>query len=116
MDSFELNKVLGAILGTCLFLLALNIAAGALFTAHKPEKSGYDIAVAAPEAKGGAETAAAAPEPIENLLQKASLEKGETSAKKCIACHTFEKGGPNRVGPNLWGIVGRKRASHEGFN
>jgi cytochrome c len=118
MDSFELNKVLGAVLATCLFLLSLNIAAGALFSAPKPEKPGYAIAVAepTPAAPGGAAAPAAPAEPIEVLLQKASLERGEASAKKCVACHTFDKGGPNRVGPNLWGIVGRKRASHEGFN
>jgi cytochrome c len=118
MDSFELNKVLGAILGTCLVLLALNIAAGAIFAPVKPEKPGYDIAAAEPAAgsKGGEAAPPAPSEPIEALLQKASVEKGEASAKKCAACHTFEKGGPNRVGPNLWGIVGRKRASHEGFN
>ena len=39
------------------------------------------------------------------------MEKGQATAKQCQACHTFEKGGPNRVGPNLWGIVGRPRAS-----
>ena len=118
MDSFELNKILGAVLGTCLFLLSLNIAAGALFTAPKPEKPGYAIAAlepAAPAAGGGAAAPAAA-EPIDVLLQKASLEKGEASAKKCVACHTFDKGGPNRVGPNLYGIVGRQKASIPGFN
>jgi cytochrome c len=118
MDSFELNKVLGAVLATCLFVLALNIVAHALFTAPKPEKQGYAIAAAEPTAadKGGAAPAAAQSEPIETLLAKASTERGEASAKKCAACHTFDKGGPNRVGPNLWGIVGRPRASVPGFN
>ena len=116
MDSFELNKVLGAVLGTCLVLLALNIAAGAIFAPEKPAKPGYAIAVPeqAPADQAGAPPAAA--EPIEALLQKASIEKGEASAKKCVACHTFEKGGPNRVGPNLWGVVGRAKASAPGFN
>lgn len=118
MDSFELNKILGAILGTCLFTLALNIGANAIFTAPKPEKPGYAIAAAEPTAadKGGAAAPAAPSEPIEVLLAKASVERGEASAKKCAACHTFDKGGPNRVGPNLWGVVGRPRASAPGFN
>ena len=118
MDSFELNKILGAVLATCLFTLALNIAAHGLFAAPKPEKPGYAIAAAEPTAadKGGAAAPAAPAEPIETLLAKASTERGEASAKKCAACHTFDKAGANRVGPNLYGIVGRKRASHEGFN
>jgi len=115
MDSFELNKVLGAVLGTCLVLLALNITAGAIFTPTKPAKPGYEIAVPdhpAEEAKGPAEEAP----PIEVLLASATVERGENVVKKCAACHTFTKGGPNRVGPNLWGIVGRKHASEAGFN
>ena len=115
MNSFELNKVLGAILGTCLVLLALNIAAGAIFAPEKPAKPGYAIATKEP---GGAEKPAAkAPEqPIETLLASASVEKGQATARQCQACHTFEKGGPNRVGPNLWGVVNRARASEAGFN
>lgn len=118
MDSFELNKIMGAILGTCLVLLLTNFTANAIFAPKMPEKPGFLIAAkesdsGAAAAKGGE---AAASEPIEKLLQTASAEKGATAAKKCAACHTFDKGGPNRVGPNLWGVVNRDRASEAGFN
>jgi cytochrome c len=116
MNSFELNKILGAILGTCLITLALNIGAGAIFAPEKAAKPGYSIAVkehAEGEAAGAAKEAE---EPMEAMMVAASVEKGQATAKQCQACHTFEKGGPNRVGPNLWGIVGRPRASEPGFN
>jgi cytochrome c len=114
MDSFELNKIIGAILGTCLVLLVTSFTAGAIFTPVMPQKPGLEIA-AKEEAHGGGSEAAAAPsEPIEKLLQTASVEKGAAAAKKCAACHTFEKNGPNRVGPNLFGIVGDKKG--EGLN
>jgi cytochrome c len=115
MDSFELNKILGAVLGTCLFVLTLNIAAGALFAPDPPAKPGYEIAVQE-QAPAAGQAAAAQEEPIEKLLAAASIEKGESSAKKCQACHTFNKGEPNRVGPNLYGVVGRDKASVSGFN
>jgi len=116
MNSFELNKILGAVLGTCLVLLALNMGAGALFAPEKPAKPGFNIAVQEKQS-GGASAAAAAPsEPIEKLLASASVERGQAAAKQCAACHTFEKGGPNRVGPNLWNIVGEHRGEGRGFN
>ena len=116
MDSFELNKILGAVLGTCLILLVTSFAASALFAPNKPEKPGVEIAVKE-EAAGGEKAAAAAPpEPIEKLLQTASVQKGEQAAKKCAACHDFTKGGPNKVGPNLFGIVGDKKGEGRGFN
>jgi cytochrome c len=115
MDSFELNKIIGAVLATCLVLMVTNFTAHALFAPVMPAKPGF--AIAAKEAEGGAKEAAAAPsEPIEKLLQTASVEKGEAAAKKCQACHTFEKNGPNRVGPNLWGVVGDHKGEGRGFN
>jgi cytochrome c len=116
MNSFELNKILGALLGCCLILLALNITAGAIFAPEKPAKPGYDIAVKEQAAAPGAGPAEPS-QPIEVLLASATAEKGQATAKQCQACHTFEKGGPNRVGPNLWGIVGDERGKDRGgFN
>jgi cytochrome c len=116
MDSFELNKILGAILGTCLLVLVTSFAANAIFAPHMPEKPGFEIAVKE-TAPAGAKEAAAPSEPIEKLLQTASVEKGAGAAKKCAACHTFEKGGPNRVGPNLFGVINEKKGEGRGgFN
>ena len=117
MDSFELNKILGAILGTCLGVLSINIAAGAIFAPTKPAKPGYEIAV--PEQKP-----AGRPSPAEqeqrtdrgSCWPRPTSARGENAAKKCAACHTFSKGGRTLVGPNLWGIVGRAKASEAGFN
>jgi len=116
MDSFEVNKILGAILGTLTFVVALSIGTNMLFSAHAPEKPGYELPSPAEDAGGGAGApAAAAVEPIAVRLAAADPAKGEALTKQCVSCHTFEKGGANKVGPNLHGIVGKNHAHLEGF-
>jgi cytochrome c len=114
MDSFEFNKIAGALLGTCLVLLALNITAEAIFAPHHPAKPGYEIE-AKPEAPAAHGAEAKADEPIGKLLASANIERGQGSTRACAACHNFQKGGPNGLGPNLYGVVGRARASAPGF-
>jgi cytochrome c len=116
MDSFEINKILGALLFTCLVTLSLNIAAGAIFTPAKPAKPGYEIVVPEQASPGAQDTAKEPDQPVTALLASADPKRGETSSKKCLACHTFNKGEPNKVGPNLWGVLGRPKASVPGFN
>lgn len=113
--NIETNKIAGAVFGSLLFVVGLNIVAGGLFAPHKPEVPGYDLP-AAEAASSGPAAAPAAVEPLPIRLAKADPAKGQASAKKCMACHDLSKGGPNKVGPNLYGVVGRPVASHEGFN
>ena len=115
MDTFELNKFAGAVLFALLILFGAKTATDLFFRAHAPEKPGYVVAVA----DGGGEQAAAQAEPEEVdlavLLASADVGKGERQAKKCTACHTFDQGGANRIGPNLFGTVGRELGAVEGF-
>ena len=116
MNSFELNKILGALLGTCLVLVAMRIAAGAIFTPAKPAKPGYEVAVKEEQPQAGGAPAAPAAVPIETLLASASAQRGTDVAKQCQACHNFQEGQGPKIGPDLYGVVGRKIASVPGFN
>jgi cytochrome c len=116
MDSFELNKIMGAVLGTCMAILALNIAANAIFHPEKPAKPGYEIALPEKPEAGAPKGPAPQEPPIEQLLAKADVGRGQASANKCVACHTFDKGGRTLQGPNLYGLVGREKGSVQGFN
>ena len=117
MDSFEFNKIAGAVLGTALVVFGLNELSKIIYHAPEPEKPGFAIEVAEAEGSGqaAAETPAAPAESLGTMLASADATKGQAVFKACAACHDGSKGGPNKVGPNLWGIVGRMHGVHEGF-
>ena len=116
MDSFEWNKIFGALLGGAFVVLGLNFLSEAIYHSEKPEQFGYAVEV---EESDTAITAAE-PEEVEipavtPLLASADIGKGEKVAKKCAACHNFNEGGQNKVGPALWNIVNKQMASADGF-
>ena len=115
MNSFEINKILGAVLGTCLILLAVHIASGAIFSPPVPAKPGYEVAVQ--EAQPAEQSAKKpAQQPIEALLATASVEHGAQVAKQCTICHNLQEGQGPKVGPDLYGVVGRPVASVPSFH
>ena len=115
MDTLEVNKFVGAILVGGLVAMVTGAVAHML-VAPKHHEGGEMAAIssgAAPEPS--AAPAPAALEPVSPLLAKADPHKGQQIAMKCQACHDFTKGGPNKIGPNLWGIVGSKPAEVPGY-
>ena len=115
MSSFELNKIMGAIFSIVLVLLVIKNLGNALYIEdnnfHHTEKKETNI-IKEIQIK---------PEPndiiidIEERLKNADLDLGMLISKKCVACHSFEKNGPNKIGPNLFGIYLREIASLENF-
>ncbi|MCJ2036550.1 c-type cytochrome [Methylobacterium sp. J-068] len=114
MDSFELNKVAGAALGALLFAVGSGFVAELIYHPKPAGPAGYALPEPQAKAGGGAAPEAKA-EPLPIRLASASADKGQAAAKKCASCHSFEKGGPNKVGPHLWGVVDRQRAHEPGF-
>ncbi|MCP5433011.1 MAG: cytochrome c family protein [Alphaproteobacteria bacterium] len=115
MDFFEWNKILGAILGSALVIFGvIRISGDELFAAPHLAEPAFKIAVAEEGGAGGGETKVAAVD-TGTLLAAADAARGERIAQQCVSCHTFEKGGPAKQGPNLWNIVGRDKASEAGF-
>ena len=123
MSPFELNKIAGAILFAGLAAMISWIISANVYhvdSAHGSAAHALPVAEEAEHANGVAETAAAeemvASVSIDQLLTVADAVKGKKIFKKCGACHTTDQGGKNKVGPNLWNIVGRSVAAIEGFN
>src|ERR1700728_2934454 len=104
MDSFEWNKVIGAVLGTAIFIFVVRQVAEVIYEPEVPAKPGYVVEGVVENAAGPAAT------PV------ADVAAGKTVSVKCEQCHDLSKGGPNKIGPNLYGVVDRPRATHPGFD
>ncbi len=111
MYTNEANKIAGAVLATILFIVVLHVLGNELFRPHLPTETAIAV-----DTGGGVATAEVKKvQPLPVLLANGSVDAGKKIAKKCASCHTFDEGGKNKVGPNLWNIVKRAVAATEGF-
>ena len=110
MDSFELNKIIGAILLVALLVIGIGKMSNLVFKINKPEKSNYkvELDVETDETKGDEEPVQREIVDIAALLSTGDLAHGEKVFKKCSACHSIKSGGGNKIGPALYNVVGRK--------
>jgi cytochrome c len=120
MNSFELNKIAGGVLGAALLIFGGRTFADIALQEPASKTPGYNIVVSGASSGGGGGAAAAKFDfaPIAALLKTAgapNVDAGKAVFKKCSACHTVDKGGENKVGPNLWGTIGRPIGKHAGF-
>ena len=105
------NTIAGWVLGAGIVALGASLVTGEVFKGERPGKMGYPIEGVEAEGDGAAE----AEQPIAFFLASADPAKGEQVFKKCAACHTDSNGGPNGLGPNLWGTMGKPVAHVAGF-
>ena len=113
---FEINKIVAALLTAAAVALGSGFVAESLFKEKESEERAYAIATVN-ETAAPVEAESEAPQvTLASLLADADPAAGERVAKKCTACHTFNDGGANRVGPNLYDLLGRMIASFGGYN
>ncbi len=115
MSDLTFNKIAGGVLLTGLVIFGLREASDIVFKKHEVEKAGYEIAVQADTAGGGAEAADTPPD-WNAVLTPANVAAGEAVSAKCAACHKLDASNANATGPGLWDVVGRKPATHPGYN
>jgi cytochrome c len=117
MDSFEFNKIAGAVLAALLVIFGVSTALETIKNshAHGPKLVGYDMPAAAPAGAAAVADVAFNPAAVLAAVAKGNVESGLSAFKKCAACHTPDKGGKNGTGPNLWGIVNRAVGNSDGF-
>jgi cytochrome c len=115
MDSFEINKIIAAVLLTVLIIIGIGKFTDVLFHVEKPKESAYKIEGldVASTSKPSSEMATKVVEAVDikALLAVGDLGHGEKVFKKCSACHMIASGGKNMIGPNLWSVIGRTAGS-----
>ncbi|MBI3453319.1 MAG: c-type cytochrome [Rhodospirillales bacterium] len=116
MNTFEFNKFAGAFLAALLATTVIGFVGNFLVSPKKLDKPAYVVEGIAVKQDAAPVAAEAKIEPIAPLLAAANAEAGKAAAKPCAACHTFDKGGKNGVGPNLWNVVGGPKAHTQGFS
>ena len=116
MDSFEINKIIAAVLLIALIVIGIGKISDIAFHVDKPEKSAYKVDI-----QESSQISNSTAEKIEEkvdisaLLALGDISHGEKVFKKCSACHLINKGGENKIGPGLYGIIGRKVASKQDY-
>lgn len=120
MDSWEWNKIAGAVLGTLIFVIVVGIIADAVYEVRPPAKPGYVVeGVKTETASAPAKPAAPVEEALPDFakaIPAADTADGQKIAQRCAQCHDWSKGGPDKIGPNLYGVLDRPRASHPGYS
>mgnify|MGYP001963277750 FL=1 len=114
MDSFEINKIIAAILLTALIIIGIGKFADILFHVDKPVESAYKVEgleVVTSSTSSSSETKEEVKININELLALGDMAHGEKVFKKCSACHMIVSDGKNMIGPNLWGVIGRTAGS-----
>jgi len=107
VDTFEFNKIVMSILLALMILKAGDIIADKLVHPHYLEKNVFIVAGVEQKSSTGTPAKEEKLEPMEPLLASANIQNGQQVAKQCLQCHSFEKGGPNKTGPDLWNITKR---------
>ncbi len=120
MDSFEINKIIASILLTALIIIGLGKIVDVLFYVEKPKVSAYKVEgidqnLSGKEVSVNSEKATEVVD-IKALLAMGDLAHGEKVFKKCSACHMIAADGKNKIGPNLWGVIGRKAGAIGDYN
>ena len=110
MDSFEINKIIAAVLLVALLVIGIGKISDVVFHVDKPDKPGYVVEVEQTSSTSAEITSASVEDKIDiaNLMALGDLAVGEKVFKKCAACHSIIKNGKNNIGPALYNVVGRK--------